>query len=97
MNIPSKKTAVSEKKPASTAKPVSEGFPFTRENYKWMIIGSVITIIGFFLMSGGGTDDPTQFAGDTLFSPLRLTISPIVILGGMGVVLYSIVKKPKSE
>jgi hypothetical protein len=97
MNISSKKTAVTEKRPATKAKPSGEGFPFTRENYKWMIIGSVITIIGFFLMSGGGTDDPTQFAGDTLFSPLRLTIAPIVILGGMGVVLYSIVKRPKPE
>lgn len=90
-----KKKPVPEKKTGATPKNPSDAFPFTRENYKWLIIGLVISFIGFILMSGGGTTDPNQFDGDSLFSPMRLTVAPILILGGFSVVLYAIMKKPK--
>jgi hypothetical protein len=66
--------------------------PFTKTNYIYLIAGFVLIIIGFFLMSGGGSDDPNVFS-DAIFSTTRLTVSPVVILSGYGVILYAIMKK----
>ena len=92
------KKVVSEKKYVQPpVKNTVDEFAFTKDNYKWMIIGIVVAFIGFILMSGGGTDDPTQFAGDTLFSFRRWTLAPIVILIGFCLVLYSIIKRSKED
>lgn len=66
--------------------------PFTKTNYIYLIAGFVLIIIGFFLMAGGGSDDPAVFS-DAIFSTRRLSVSPIVILSGYGVILYAIMKK----
>lgn len=70
-------------------------FAFQKENYKWLIIGLVINVLGFILMIGGGSDDPAKFDADELFSPIRLTVSPILIISGYIVIIYAIMKKPK--
>ena len=72
-------------------------FAFTRENYRILLIGIAILVVGFLLMIGGGTDDPNKFNGDELFSFRRITLSPMVILVGFVVVLFAILKKPKKE
>lgn len=66
--------------------------PFTKTNYIFLIAGFVLIVIGLFLMAGGGSDDPAVFS-DAIFSFRRLTLSPIVMLAGYGVVLYGIMKK----
>ena len=66
--------------------------PFTKTNYIYLIAGFILIVIGFILMSGGGSDDPNVFS-DAIFSTTRLTISPIIILSGYGVILYAIMKK----
>jgi hypothetical protein len=71
------------------------GFAFGKENYRILIIGVVIVIIGYLLMIGGGSDDPTKFNADEIFSFRRITLSPIVILAGFVVVLLGIMKKSK--
>lgn len=70
-------------------------FAFQKENYKWLIIGLVINVLGFILMIGGGSDDPNKFDAEALFSPVRLTVAPILIIAGYIVILYAIMKKPK--
>jgi len=67
----------------------------TRENFKYIIVGCVVVIIGFALMSGGGTEDPTQFNEDELFSFRRITLAPFLVMVGYGVVLFGILKRPK--
>lgn len=69
-------------------------FALTRENYILMGIGLVLILIGFILMIGGGSDDPTVFNYE-MFNFRRLTLSPILILAGFVVELYAIMKKPK--
>ena len=78
----------------STKNEISGGdqLPFTKTNYIFLIAGFVLIIIGFFLMAGGGSDDPNVFS-DAIFSTRRLTIAPVVILSGYGVILYAIMKK----
>lgn len=72
-------------------------FGFQAENYKILLIGLAINIVGFLLMIGGGSDDPNKFDGEALFSTVRITIAPILILAGYGVILYSIMKKTKDQ
>ena len=71
------------------------GFAFGRENYRILIVGVIIVVIGYLLMIGGGSDDPNQFHADEIFSFRRITLSPIVILAGFVVVLFGIMKKSK--
>lgn len=70
-------------------------FAFDRSNYKLLLIGLVIIIVGFILMSGGGVDDPNEFSED-IFNFRRITLAPLVVLGGYGFVMYAIMKKPSS-
>lgn len=67
---------------------------FEKENYRLLILGVVAVVLGFILMSGGGSDDPNVFS-DEIFSFRRLTLAPIIILGGYVTVLWAIMKKPK--
>lgn len=71
-------------------------FAFHKQNYTLLLIGIVIVILGFFLMSGGGSEDPTQFS-EEIFSTRRITIAPIVVLIGYGFVMYAIMKRPKEN
>jgi hypothetical protein len=72
-------------------------FGFQAENYKILLIGLAINVVGFLLMIGGGSDDPNKFDGEALFSTVRITIAPILILVGYGVILFSIMKKTKHQ
>lgn len=70
--------------------------PLTFENYKLMLIGFVIIVIGFILMAGGGSDDPNVFNED-MFNFRRITLAPILVLGGFAFEIYAIMKKPKKK
>jgi hypothetical protein len=69
-------------------------FGFQKENYRLLLIGIVINVVGFILMIGGGTDNPNNFNADELFSPIRITVSPMLIIAGYIVILFAIMKKP---
>ena len=71
------------------------GFAFGKENYRILIIGVVIVVVGYLLMIGGGSDDPNKFNADEIFSTRRITVAPIVILAGFVVVLFGIMRKSK--
>ena len=70
--------------------------PLTVANYKLMLIGLVIIIIGYVLMTGGGSDDPNVF-NEEMFSFRRITLAPIVVLAGFGFEIYAIMYKPKNK
>jgi len=68
---------------------------FGKENYKWMIIGLVVMAIGFFLMAGGKSSDPNVFNEKEVYSTTRITIAPILIIAGLIIEIFAIMKKPK--
>lgn len=72
-------------------------FSFQKENYKLLLIGLAINVLGFILMIGGASEDPNQFDGDALFSPVRITVAPFLIVAGYVVIMFSIMRKPKSD
>jgi hypothetical protein len=69
-------------------------FAFGKENYRLMLIGLAFIVVGFLLMIGGGSDDPTDFNPE-IFSFRRITLAPILILAGYGIEIFAIMKKPK--
>ena len=68
---------------------------FGRENYMWMIAGVVVLAIGFLLMAGGKSPDPNVFNDKDVYSPVRITIAPILIIAGLLIEIYAIMRKPK--
>ncbi len=69
-------------------------FAFTKQNYRLLIIGIIVMTLGFVLMIGGGSDDPTVFS-DKIFSFRRLTLAPILIIAGYVIEIFAIMHKPK--
>lgn len=65
---------------------------FTKENYIFLGIGVALNIIGFLLMMGGKAEDYSQFNKEELFSPIRITVAPILIIAGYIVIMYAIMK-----
>jgi len=68
---------------------------FTKDNYKWMLIGAVVLTLGFFLMAGGKSPDPNVFNDAEVYSFRRITLAPILIVGGFIIEIYAIIKKQK--
>lgn len=83
------------KQPAHIAK-TQQGDLFTKDNYWWMLIGVVIVAIGILLMVGGKSKDPQIFQADVIYSFTRITLAPILIVGGLVIEVYAIMKKPKA-
>ena len=72
------------------------GFAIPKENYKLILIGLGIIVLGFILMVGGGSDDPNVFKEKELFSFRRISLSSIIVIFGFVFEVYAIMKKPKS-
>lgn len=70
-------------------------FGFQPENYKILLIGLAINVLGFLLMIGGAAEDPETFDASELFSTRRITIAPMLIVAGYIVIMYAIMKKKK--
>lgn len=68
---------------------------FGKENYTWMLAGIVVMAIGFFLMAGGKSADPTKFNDNEVYSTTRITIAPILIIAGFVIEIFAIMKKSK--
>jgi hypothetical protein len=93
-----KPAATAQKTTAAKEQPVKAAntgeFAFGKENYRLMLIGLGFILVGFLLMIGGGSEDPTKFSPE-IFSFRRLTLAPILILAGFGIEIFAIMKKPK--
>lgn len=68
---------------------------FTKDNYMWMAIGAAVILLGFLLMIGGKSADPNVFNEKEVYSFRRITLAPILIIAGLILEIYAIMKKPK--
>ena len=59
-------------------------------------IGLLMMVLGFVLMLGGGSSDPNVFNPE-MFNARRLVVSPIIIVAGVGVIIWGIMRKPRDE
>jgi len=87
-----------EVKPGKTENPekTARGFVFGKTNYILMIIGLAVIVIGFLLMTGGGSDDPNRF-DPGIFSFRRITLAPVIVLIGFVVEGVAIMYRPKAK
>jgi hypothetical protein len=75
-------------------------FYFGKENYKWMLIGLALIIVGFLLMLGAdantvdGKLDPNAWNED-IFSIRRIRIAPLLVIAGFVVQVFAILKRNK--
>jgi len=74
-------------------------FIFGKKNYKFMLIGIAFIVLGFILMSGGGSDDPNVFNPE-IFNFRRIRLAPTFVLIGFAIQVYAILlnsEKPNSK
>jgi len=65
---------------------------FGKKDFIWLGIGLVTIVLGYILMSGGGSADPTEFS-EEIFSFRRINLAPVVVLVGYGIIMYAILRK----
>ena len=68
-------------------------YAFGKINFILMVVGMLIVILGFILMSGGGSDEHV-FDND-IFSVRRVKVAPAVCFLGFISIIYAIKKKKK--
>lgn len=71
-------------------------FIFQQKNYMFMFIGLAFIILGFILMSGGGSDDPNVFSED-IYNFQRIRLAPTLVLIGLGIEVYAILLNPHKK
>ena len=70
---------------------------FDKQNMMLMLLGVAVIAIGMLLMVGGKSKDPNTFNYDEVYSTLRISVAPVLIIIGLGIEIYAIFKKPKTN
>jgi len=65
---------------------------FTKKKYLILMLILSLLILGFILMSGGGSNDPNVFNPE-IFSFQRITLAPLIIIGSYTALMWLILKK----
>jgi len=68
---------------------------FDKQNLWLMLLGVGIIAIGMLLMVGGRSKDPNTFNYDEVYSTIRISVAPVLIIIGLAIEIYAIFKKPK--
>lgn len=76
----------------STHTPDNPKMPIGRRNYQLLAIGAAVILIGFILMAGGGSDSPEEF-DYAMFSWRRITLAPLLVIGGFAFEIYALMKR----
>ena len=66
-------------------------FAFGKENFILIAVAVAIIAIGFMLMSGGGSQDPTGFNPE-IFSSRRIVVAPAVTVIGFVLMIFGILR-----
>lgn len=64
-------------------------FLFEKKNYRVLLIAIGVIALGFFLMTGGGSNNPEVF-NPAIFNFQRIRLAPTLVLIGFGIAMYSI-------
>ena len=68
---------------------------FDRINYILLVVGMMIVVIGFTLMSGAGSTEDAY--NPDIFSARRIKVAPVVCLIGFVSMIYAVMRKPKDK
>ena len=64
----------------------------TTKNYVLLAVGFAVIVLGFVLMTGGRSQSPDVF-NEAMFSWRRITLAPILVIGGFAFEIYAIMKR----
>lgn len=70
-------------------------FAFGKENFVLIVIAVACIVIGFLLMSGGGSGDSTF--NPEIFSARRVVVAPVVTVIGFVMMIFGILKNSKDK
>ncbi len=74
-------------------------FAFGKENFILIAVAVLLIVIGFVLMSGGGSSDGVSFNPE-IFSSRRIVVAPVITVLGFFLVIVGILwnrKRNKTE
>lgn len=69
----------------------NEKMAITPKGLKFLLIGLLVMVSGYILMSGGGSDDPQVF-NYAMFDFRRMVAAPIVIVLGIVIEIVAIMR-----
>lgn len=72
--------------------PNDSRMPLTMKNYVLLAAGFAVIVLGFVLMAGGRSESPDVF-NEAMFSWRRITLAPILVIGGFAFEIYAIMKR----
>jgi len=81
-------------KPEAPSRKKKSGLLFCSSQYKWLLGGLALIILGYVLMAGGGSKDPSVF-NPAIFSFRRIRLAPFLVLSGFAAEIYAILKPCK--
>ena len=70
--------------------------PITPKGLRLLLVGLLVVVSGYVLMSGGGSDDPDVF-NYAMFDFRRMVAAPIVIILGIVIEIVAIMRVFKKE
>ena len=74
---------------------MKKNLAFDKINFILLAVGMLIVIIGFILMSGGGS---TEKAYDPeIFNAMHTKVAPVVCFVGFVSMIYAVIRKPKDK
>lgn len=65
--------------------------PITPRGLKLLLVGLIVMVSGYILMTGGGSDDPQVF-NYAMFDFRRMIAAPIVIILGIVIEVVAVMK-----
>lgn len=68
----------------------------TEKGLRLLLMGLIVMVAGFVLMTGGGTVDPDRFNW-AMFDFRRLVAAPLVIICGIVIEVVAIMARPKDR
>ncbi len=75
---------------------MDKNFAITAKGLKILLVGLVVMVAGYILMTGGGSNDPAVFNTD-MFDFRRLVAAPLVILCGIAIEIIAIMGSFKDK
>ena len=67
----------------------NEKMAITPKGLKYLLVGLLVMVSGYILMSGGGSDDPGVF-NYAMFGFRRMVVAPVVIILGIVIEVVAI-------
>jgi hypothetical protein len=91
------KPATPRTAPAARTPRIQHAPLFGKENYRLMLVGIILIALGLILMAGGKSKDPNVFNPKEIYSFTRITLAPILILGGFVIEIFAIFRNGKKS